>query len=113
MPFGTIVVFLTINGVVISPVVYFLQLKPIADSKSTLTVLFRGANRDIRSSGTGNKNAGLPIVEGIDVDPDLSKTLPFTQDDIPITSRMGLTNLPWLSYLDKWLKTAKPFMGFP
>lgn len=113
LPFGIIVIFLTINGVVISPVVYFLEFKPLADAKSTLKVLFRGSNQVIRSSGTGNAKSGISIINNIDISPEISKSLSFTQDDLPTVKRMGMINVGFLSYLDKWLMTAKPYMGYP
>lgn len=107
-PLGIFVTFITINGMVISPYIWQFGFP---DNVTKHLQLFRGSNEEI---GTSNSSlAGILIVNNINVDVPLTKTLQFGQDDLPTIKRMGLNNPAWFSYLDKWLVTAKPYMGFP
>jgi hypothetical protein len=104
------VVFVTINGMVFSPVIWQLRWKPIADAESVHVTLFRGANASIKT-GTGTKILNPPIVGGIDTAPEVHKLLPFEKDDIPTQERVRNTNVPFLLYLNQWCSTAKPYLG--
>jgi len=48
----------------------------------------------------------------IDVDPELSKTLPYIQDDYPSKERLELTNLPYIRFLGEWCDAGKRSQGF-
>lgn len=107
-----IVIWLTINGLVIVPVVFTLQFLPIADAASVWLVLFRGANKKIKDK-TGVEVLNIPIIGGININPELSKTLPFKKDDLPTIERLGITNPLYLVYLNQMLQKATPSMGLP
>jgi hypothetical protein len=111
-PVGLFVIWITINGVVVAPTIYNLRFMPIGDADSYHLLLFRGGNAFIKTK-TGSKAVGLPIVNGIDINPDLSKTIPFVQDDLPIIERLQITNPPFLLFLNSWLNSCLPYMGLP
>ncbi len=111
-PTTLIVVFITIDGMIVSPVIWTLTQKPVANAESKFLVLFRGANQSIKTD-TGVKMLNLPIVDNQDTNPALSRTLPFAQDDIPSVERVSLTNPLLLVYVNLWLSVATPFMGIP
>lgn len=106
-PIGIFVIWLTINGIVICPTVWLYRFP---DNTSTHLALFKGVDQTIRKD-TGCQLLNPPVVGGININVDLTKTLPFKQDDLPTVKRMGLANPPYLIYLDKWLSKAKPKMG--
>jgi len=107
-----IVIWLTINGLVIVPVVFTLQFLPIADAASVWLVLFRGANKKVKDK-TGVEIFNIPIVGGININPELSKILPFKKDDLPTIERLSITNPLYLVYLNQMLSKATPSMGLP
>ena len=107
-----IVIWLTINGLVIVPVVYILQFEPLADASSIWLIMFRGANKKIKDK-TGVEILNIPMVGGINVNPELSKILPFKTDDLPTIERMKITNPLYLVYLNKMLLKIKSSMGLP
>jgi len=111
-PFNIVVIFLTINGLVVCPVIWVLNMKPIADNQSMLLVLFRGGMQQIKT-GTNCEALNQTIVGDVDIAPDISTKSPFKTDDLPTYERLTIANLPYVAYLDKWLKSAKPFMGLP
>jgi hypothetical protein len=111
-------IFLTINGIVVFPVVWELKLLPQNNSSSYLKTLFKGTNQLIKQK-TGVENLNIKLVTDNvdnvsliqDSDPDFAKSSLFTKDDLPIPERMSLSNPLYLTYLDKFLSTAVPFMG--
>lgn len=106
------VFWITVNGIVVAPTIWQLELSKTAGNKSFHLLLFRGGNVLIKQ-GTTTECLKIPLVAGIDVNPTLSKTLPMTTDDLPTIERLVPINLLYLSYLDKWLTQAKNYMGFP
>jgi len=111
-PFGLIVIFLTINGIAISPTVWIWKFPPFAKNESSLIVMLRAFNKKIKDD-TGDALFNVPVVAGINVNPRLTKTLPFKQDDLPTIKRLGLNNAPYLLYLTQWLKQYKTGGGLP
>ncbi len=111
-PTMLVVIFLTINGMVVSPVVWTLIQKPIADAESKFTTLFRGTNAFIKSN-TGVTIINMPVVNNINVDPSLSKTLPFETDDLCSIERLSLSNPLVVAYINRFLTVAVPYMGLP
>jgi hypothetical protein len=93
-------------------VVYTIQFLPIADAASVWLVLFRGANKKVKDK-TGTEILNIPTVGGINVNPPLSKVLPFKKDDLPTIERMGITNPLYLVYLNQMLSSMTPSMGLP
>lgn len=112
-PFAVMVIFLTVNGIVISPTVWMMTFKPLPDSKSRHIVLFRGANVKITDKKIETKTAGDTVVGGLDVLPQQHMSSILIKDDIPIPERMTLGNFLWVKYLNSWCSTAKPKMGLP
>lgn len=146
-PVNIIVLFLTINGIVVSPVIWILNMKPIADNQSMLLVLFRGGMKEIKTDtncvplniqlipissplsllqfskpdlpdiAIPNQKPTVPTIPldttipEIDLNTMLSLVSLFKTDDLPTYERLLPINLPYVAYLDKWLTTAKPFMG--
>lgn len=111
-PFGIIVIFLTINGLAISPTVWVYKFPPFGKNESNLLVMLRAFNKKIKDD-TGNALLNVPVINGINVNPTLTKTLPFKQDDLPTIRRLGLSNAPYLLYLTQWLKQYKTGGGLP
>lgn len=111
-PFNIVVIFITINGIVVCPVIWIFNMKPIADNQSMLLVMFRGGLQEIKT-GTNCEALYQTIVENVDILPDVSIKSPFKVDDLPTYERLSIKNLPYVAYLDKWLRTAKNFMGLP
>lgn len=107
-----IVIWLTINGLVIVPVVYILQFEPMADATSTWLILFRGGNEKIKD-GTGVEILNIPTINGINVNPELSKVLPFKKDDLPTIERMSITNPLYFVYLNQMMSKTGSSMGLP
>lgn len=83
-----------------------------SSNPSGLFVMLRAKNKKIKDS-TGNQILNPPIVNGIDTNPKLTKSLPFVQDDLPVIKRMSLANLPYVAYLNAWLKQYKTGGGLP
>jgi hypothetical protein len=104
------VLFMTINGIVVFPVLWQLRMEPIASEASVLVTLPRGANVTIKT-GTGSQAAGIQYNNNIDINPSLSRTLPITKDDLPSYERLSIDNGPLLVYLNQWLSKARPSMG--
>lgn len=109
-PVCIFVLWLTINGIVVFPVLYTLKFFPLGDSDSELTTLFKGGKQLIKTKTT-SKSFNLPILGGIDVNPEVSSKTPYNIDDLPIQERLGLGNPPHVEFLNKWCSTAKPYMG--
>lgn len=111
-PLALIVIFITIDGMIVSPVVWTLIQKPIANAESKFLVLFRGANQSIKTD-TGVKMLNLPVVGGEDINPALSRILPFEKDDLPSIERTTILNSLLLVYINKWLSVATQYLGIP
>lgn len=109
-PVCIFVLWLTINGIVVFPVLYTLKFFPLGDSDSELTTLFKGSKQLIKTKTT-TKSFNLPVLGGIDVNPEVSSKTPYDVDDLPIQERLGLGNPPHVQFLNKWCATAKPYMG--
>lgn len=109
-PACILVLWLTINGIVVFPVLYTLKFFPLGDSDSELTTLFKGGKQLIKTKTT-SKSFNLPIFGGIDTNPKISSKTPYNIDDLPIQERLGLGNPPHVEFLNKWCSTAKPYMG--
>jgi len=107
-----VVVWITTTGQVVSPVIWVIKFLPTADGESSFLVLGRSANQTIKSK-TETKTLNPPIVNFIDINPKLTKTLPNQVDDLPIVERMNLTNLLWVNYLNTWCSVAKNGNGYP
>lgn len=107
-----IVIWLTINGIVVSPTIWIWRFKPLGDGQSDHLQLFRGGNQNIKQR-TRTIAVSNTIVGGLDTNPELTKIQSvYTEDDIPVNHRMSQNNLPWVNYLNRWCSTAKPYMGF-
>lgn len=112
------VLFLTINGVIVFPVMWELRMNEqgllmkdgIKGDNSYLKVGIRGANKKIKSD-TGSKVVESLYVEAIDVAPGVTKASPIIVDDLPQFKRLSLSNLPYLSYLNDWCTAAADIMG--
>lgn len=48
----------------------------------------------------------------IDLDPDLSKQIPFKKDDLPPYERLSLNNIIFLNFLNDWCRAGKLSQGF-
>ena len=105
------VLWITVNGVVVSPTLFEWRLLPTEQYATYHKVLFRGANALIKID-TGVKSTAK-AVHGIDVNPKVTAAAPLEKDDIPIPERVSLKNPLFLLYVQKWLDACKPFMGFP
>lgn len=118
------VIWLTINGIVIMPVVLTINFGSGA-ADSTWLVLFRGANKSIKKDGgcevafTGGLQPQVVNKEKpsktaiVDVMVELTKSLPMLVDDYPPFSRLSLTNPMYLLFLNSMCSAAKPMMGLP
>jgi len=104
------VLFITINGVVVFPVLWQLRMKPLADESSILVTMPRGANIKIKSK-TGSQAAGIAYVDNIDISPEVSRTLPITKDDLPSYERLSINNAALVAYLNQWISKSVPYMG--
>ncbi len=111
-PFGLIVIFLTINGIAISPTIWVYKFPPFGKNESNLFVMLRSFNQKIKDD-TGNALLNVPVVNNININPELTKTLPFKQDDLPTIKRLGMNNLTYLLYLNQWLSTYTNGGGLP
>jgi hypothetical protein len=110
--FGILVLWLTINGVIIYPVVWVWKFQPFGNGDTEFINLFRNLKVKIKEN-TGSENSKLKIIGNIDTDTNFGKNSPLTKDDIPILERLSLKNLLYLKYLNEWCSKAKPHMGFP
>jgi hypothetical protein len=104
------VLFITVNGVVVSPALYEFKFSKASNELSQFKILFRGGNSVIKT-GTGVEKIAIKIVDGIDVTPEISKKLPFSKDDLPILERLKISNILFLDYLNKWCVAAKRYSG--
>lgn len=111
-PTMMIVVFITICGQVISPVIWVMKFLPLADNESSFFVLPRDINQLIKNK-TETKSTNMFVKKGIDVDPNKTKIEPFVSEDLPAITRMSIKNILWLTYLDKWVSKAKDSSGYP
>jgi len=111
-PFGLIVIFLTINGIAISPTVWLWKFIPFGKNESSMFSMMRAKNKKIKDN-TGDALDGVPIVNGININPALTKMLPFKQDDLPAVKRLGMNNIPYIAYLNQWMKQYKTGGGLP
>lgn len=112
------VIFLSINGLVIAPVI--LEIDATNTIKSTWKTLIKGGNKVIKSDG-GSKIVPVPggiipvtlngFITKQDVLPELSKLSPMMSDDYPIKQRMSLINPVYLLFLNQAAQAAKPMMG--
>lgn len=118
------VIWLTINGMVICPVIMHVDFSS-GKAKSTWITLFRGGNQLIKDGG-GCKPiplpglAPLPVNEQkpsktamVDTLVEVTKGLPFITDDFPPFKRLSFANPIWLKFLYDVCAKAKPFMGLP
>lgn len=105
------VVFITVNGVVIFPVVWQWRMKPTGNNDSYFLSLFRGANVLIKND-TGSE-ANVDYSAGIDPNPNLSLSSIFTKDDIPVWERLSIDNQLLLVYLNTMIRKCIPYMGLP
>jgi len=110
LPTMLIVIFLTIDGMIVCPTIWVLLQKPIADAESKHLVLLKGANQSIKTK-TGVKVANLKIVDGIDTAPLFSKVQPFEKDDLPSIERLSVFNKQLINYITKFLDKAVQYMG--
>jgi len=109
------VVWLSINGLAISPVIMTID----NNMKSTWKTLFRGGNQLIESSqGSKPVPTGFEIpqsVDGatatIDTKPDLTSIAPMLEDSFPSKDRMSISNPAHLKFLNTVCNSAKNFMG--
>lgn len=118
------VIWLTINGMVIMPVVLTINFGSGA-ADSTWLVLFRGANKSIKKKGgcevafTGGIQPQVVNKEKpsktalVDIMPEITEKLPMLTDDYPPFSRLSLTNPMYLLFLNNACSAAKPMMGLP
>lgn len=109
---SVIVIFLTVNGIIITPTVWIWKFKPIGLGESLHLILFKGGDQMIKRF-TAITTSTLGVVDGLDLDPALTKTSPFIEDDLPPPERMSTNNTAFVRYLTAWLQKAIPFMGFP
>lgn len=80
--------------------------------ESRFLILFRGANQTIKLK-TGVTALNLPLINGMDANPQLSRTLPFIKDDLPTYKRLSLLNAPLLLYINNWLSISTSYLGLP
>jgi len=117
IPIGStnIVVWLTINGLAIAPVVMVVDGK----TKSTWEVLFRGGKQLIEES-QGSKTVptgfNLPQYIGdsqavIDINTNITESAPMLEDAFPPMYRMSPLNLVFLKFLNSCCDKGKIFMG--
>ena len=112
------VLFLTINGVVVFPVMWELRMNEmnvpgknsIIGDNSYLKMGIRGANKQIKQN-TGSQVLPSFYVNDIDVAPAVTKAAMVVVDDVPQFARLSLSNLPYLSYLNLWCKAAADILG--
>lgn len=111
-PTSILVNWITINGTIVFTTVFELKLLPKDNYSSYHKLLFRGSNILIKSK-TGVESSNSVIINNIDTNPEFSKTLPLTKDDLPIPERMSLKNPLFVKFLDQWVSKCKPYMGYP
>lgn len=110
-----IIIWLTINGIAIAPVVMVVDGK----TKSTWEVLFRGGHQLIEASqGSKSIPTGLVVpqyVDGslaiVDTNTDKTELMPMLEDAFPPTYRMSLLNPAFLKFLNTCCNSGKLFMG--
>lgn len=112
------VVWLTINGIVIFPVV--LEIGFQGSVSSIWKTLFRGAQITIKQGGgslvtnvnlkTETSNGGSSVV---DSSPEKFSQNAMTSDDYPPFERMDLGNGNFLTFLNLLMQKQVPYQGFP
>lgn len=117
IPIGStnIIIWLSINGIAISPVVMVVDGK----TKSTWKVLFRGGGKLIEESqGSKPVPTGFNIPQSIDgseaiVDTNINITeiAPMLEDAFPPISRMSPLNPAFLKFLNTCCESGKTMMG--
>jgi hypothetical protein len=105
------VLFITINGIVVFPVMWQFVMKPTGQEGSFLVQGVRGANKQIKKKTTSKVPPGLYGVDAIDIAPDITKVSPLEEDDLPQYKRLSMTNLLYLNYLRQWAQAATDIMG--
>lgn len=106
---GTLyVIFITINGIIVSPVIWKLDMSS-GISVSSFDQILRGSNIKIKDNTISKANN--VIVDGIDINPIKSLDSIFVQDDLPTYNRLTINNAPFISYLNQWLSVSAPNLG--
>lgn len=112
LPGRMLVIFLGICGVVPSPFIWEWRFPPFGEGSSHFLLSWRKANWKIKDK-TGTETLPLPILNGEDVVPPISRTKLFVKDDLPVWERMSPLNPLFLSYLNKFCSAGKEGAGFP
>ena len=120
LPTGIIAIGLGICGLAIAPWVAYINTTPVSigvigPNSSWLIGGIRPMKKIKDDQGTkvGPLNATINIGGfKININPLLSQTLPFIQDDFPPWERLSLKNLPHLLFLTEWCAAGKKSQGF-
>jgi len=112
LPGRMLVVFLGICGVVPSPFVWEWRFPPSGEGSSHFLLSWRKFDWKIKDK-TGTETFPLPIFDGQDIAPPVSRTKLFTKDDIPPWERLSPANPLFLLYLNRFVSKGKEGAGFP
>lgn len=105
------VLFLTINGMIVFPVMYEFRMKPEGDEGSFLVRGLRGSNKQIKAKTSSKVNPGNYDSESIDIRSEVTKLAKFEDDDLSHYLRCSLQNAPYVRYLNMWAKAAATILG--
>ena len=112
LPGRMLVVFLGICGAVPSPFVWEWRFPPFGEGSSHFLLSWRKFDWKIKDK-TGTETFPLPILDGQDISPSVSRTKLFTKDDIPPWERLSPVNPLFLLYLNRFVSKGKEGAGFP
>jgi hypothetical protein len=110
------VVFITINGMIVYPVVWNMDMvnktgKPSEGTRSSLVNGVRGSNTTIKSKTSSNVSDDYYSDES-DIEPVNTVKAKMAADDIPQYKRLVLSNTLFVAYLKSWGEAAKKIMGY-
>lgn len=121
-PTSLYVLWITINGVLVFPVLWQWKCNTIENNESLLRVAFKGINKTIKFN-TGTDILGNKITDLIkNTTPKVNGTMPsiletpnlmgiMYTDDVPTYPRTNIKNPLLMNYCRQWCQTATPVMG--
>jgi len=102
------VVFITINGILISPVVWELSMDGSQDV-SRFTLILKNSGEII--SNVTKTISDINVIDGIDIDPIQSLSVGYIKDDLPTYNRISLNNANLIKYINEWLLVSSKSLG--
>lgn len=113
------VLFLTINGTVIFPIIYELRMNesnsPIKDGINGDNSYFkkgiRGSNKLIKTDTGSRVSESLYDSDGIDKDQEITKNSMMEVDDLPQYMRISIDNIKFINYINLWCDSASKILG--